>query len=130
MEKEAAPVLPADLVAALNVMESFSSTANELIAARKYIELLFVKHLPTAPHIKRTRMSCGHYADTITHDTLASFCSECHNVETWTEEHFICEECGADCGEYARDGGEPDCPRCMAEAHRQRDLNSDLCEDR
>jgi N6-adenosine-specific RNA methylase IME4 len=30
-------------------------------------------------------MSCGHHADTITHDTLAPFCSECHNVETMIE---------------------------------------------
>jgi hypothetical protein len=122
MEKETVTVLPADLTAALDMMESFSATGNELIAARRYIELLFARHLPVTPP------------------------------------HFICEECGTDLGEYHRDGGEPDCPRCMEEAHRQqnemqdaygeddasqpmqddgmtplhdkRDLDSDLCEDR
>lgn len=34
----------------------------------------------------RVLMSCGHRADTITNDTLAPFCSECHNVETMVEE--------------------------------------------
>lgn len=45
-------------------------------------------------------------------------------------EHFICPECGADCGEYHPDGGEPDCHHCMAEAHRIRALEADaMCED-
>lgn len=32
-----------------------------------------------------TLMSCGHRADSITHDTLAPYCSECNNVETMVE---------------------------------------------
>lgn len=34
---------------------------------------------PKAP--ERPLMSCGHRADTITHDTLAPLCSICMNVE-------------------------------------------------
>lgn len=42
----------------------------------------------TRPLVKdpqATLMSCGHYANTITHDTLTPLCDICMNVETWVD---------------------------------------------
>jgi hypothetical protein len=39
-------------------------------------------HLSYRYEPQRVLMSCGHYADTITNDTLVPMCGQCYNVET------------------------------------------------